>query len=199
MGFVKDIATRYHLIIIASIHQPSTRVYELFDKIMLLSEGRTQFFGGIGEVASYFAGLGHPIPEHMNPAEHLLEITNTDFSLEATSTQSQADMLHESWLSSPNRRELLARIEVNSTTSRLTTTIQARRKNDWYLIATLVRRAFLKSRRDVIAYGVRVAMYIALALMMGTIWLRLGNHQSAIQAYQNAIVSLPNHLDTPFR
>lgn len=57
------------------------------------------------------------------------------------------------------------------------------------ILMTLVHRAFIKSYRDVVAYGIRIAMYMGLAIMMGTVWLRLKTDQSEIQPFINAIVS----------
>jgi len=51
----------------------------------------------------------------------------------------------------------------------------------------LVHRSFIKSHRDIVAYGIRIAMYLGLAIMMGTVWLRLSPTQSNIQAFTNAI------------
>ena len=52
---------------------------------------------------------------------------------------------------------------------------------------TLMHRSFIKSYRDIVAYGIRIAMYLGLAIMMGTVWLRLSPTQSNIQAFTNAI------------
>jgi hypothetical protein len=54
----------------------------------------------------------------------------------------------------------------------------------------LMRRAIVKSYRDVFTYGVRYAMYLGLAIMMGTVWLRLKTTEAYIQSFINAIVSL---------
>lgn len=53
----------------------------------------------------------------------------------------------------------------------------------------LLHRLFIKSYRDIVAYWIRFAMYIGLAIMMGTVWLRLHTDQRDIQAYINALVS----------
>ena len=51
----------------------------------------------------------------------------------------------------------------------------------------LLYRLSLKSSRDVIAYGVRLAMYMGLAHMMGTVWLRLDKNQDKIEPSINAM------------
>ncbi|KAJ9120705.1 hypothetical protein QFC22_002636 [Naganishia vaughanmartiniae] len=63
--------------IIASIHQPSSRLYQSFDTVLLLSEGKPLYFGPGGATpASYFASKGYPCPEGYNIADHLLEIAS---------------------------------------------------------------------------------------------------------------------------
>jgi ABC-type multidrug transport system ATPase subunit len=42
---VKNVACRHRMIVIASIHQPNWESFELFDKLMLLAQGRTMYFG----------------------------------------------------------------------------------------------------------------------------------------------------------
>jgi ABC-type multidrug transport system permease subunit len=58
----------------------------------------------------------------------------------------------------------------------------------WFAIVTaLIHRNFIKSYRDIIAYGIRIGMYMGLAVMMGTVWLRLEASQDNLQAFTNAI------------
>ena len=57
--------------------------------------------------------------------------------------------------------------------------IQAIEDNFPIILMTLVHRSFVKSYRDIVAYGIRVAMYTGLAIMMGTVWLRLQDRSSS--------------------
>lgn len=61
--------------VIASIHQPSSALYNAFSQVLLLSRGKQLYFGPGGDApADYFARLGLPCPAHYNVADHLLEI-----------------------------------------------------------------------------------------------------------------------------
>ena len=52
-GFIFDlIFDSVQLVIIASIHQPSSATFQQFDKLCLLSGGKTCYFGPITEAAS---------------------------------------------------------------------------------------------------------------------------------------------------
>ena len=77
------------MIVIASIHQPSTSTFALFDKLLLLSGGKTQYFGPVHAVGKYFDDAGHSIPQHTNPAEFVLELLNVDFGHDREQVQSR--------------------------------------------------------------------------------------------------------------
>ena len=185
VSYLRTVARRYNLLVVASIHQPSTATFQLFDKLLLLSQGKTCYYGPVTKVPSYFESSGFPIPLHTNPAEHLLSITNKDFSQDSEEAQKQLDSIHSIWkeyhhtaLLIPEQEEtkIIAASEDKSTGP-----------NTFIITVTLLHRMFIKSYRDVVAYGIRIAMYIGLAIMMGTVWLRLDTDQASIQPFINAI------------
>ncbi|KAL7563239.1 hypothetical protein ACA910_015731 [Epithemia clementina (nom. ined.)] len=69
MKEIVRVAREERLIILCTIHQPSTKVYQGFDQIMLLSRGRTAYMGNVDEAESYFESIGHTLPPSTNPAE----------------------------------------------------------------------------------------------------------------------------------
>jgi ABC-type multidrug transport system ATPase subunit len=61
MNFVRNIAKKHKVLVIASIHQPSTTTFELFDKLMLMSKGKVVYNGAVKGVGDYFAGMGYEV------------------------------------------------------------------------------------------------------------------------------------------
>ncbi|KAL5519561.1 SNQ2_2 [Sanghuangporus vaninii] len=64
--------------ILCTIHQPSSLLFEGFDRLLLLERGgETVYFGDIGHdscvIREYFARYGAVCPPNMNPAEYMLE------------------------------------------------------------------------------------------------------------------------------
>jgi len=91
--------------VIATIHQPSYMIFEMFDELLLLAKGgKTVFFGDLGEkcanLVDYFETLGaSPIEAGQNPANWMLSvITEEDSScnyIEAfKSSQSCIEMMN---------------------------------------------------------------------------------------------------------
>lgn len=59
--------------IICTIHQPSSEVFELFDKVVFLAQGRVAFHGIPHEAVLFFSTCGHMLPDHTNPADHYID------------------------------------------------------------------------------------------------------------------------------
>jgi ABC-type multidrug transport system ATPase subunit len=157
MKYIRQVAKQHNLIIIASIHQPSTTTFQLFDQLMLLSEGRTCYFGATSAVQGYFERIGRPIPLHINPAEYLLDLVNSDFGNDNSSSGGSLGYVHEAWTASEERNALMSSIAtVGDTVSGFSS--EKSPKSTLALAWVLLHRNFIKSYRDFIAYETRVFM-----------------------------------------
>jgi len=65
---------------ICTIHQPSSYVFQLFDRLLVLAKGRICYFGRANDALRHFASIGYPSPPGINPAEFMIHITNADFA-----------------------------------------------------------------------------------------------------------------------
>jgi ABC-type multidrug transport system ATPase subunit len=64
VGVLRSMASRGRTIL-ATIHQPSSLVYSLFDRVMFLAEGRVGFLGNTDTALAFFAELlSTRIPRH---------------------------------------------------------------------------------------------------------------------------------------
>lgn len=64
--------------VITTIHQPRSNIFEMFDYLLLLSEGRTMYFGPASDARTYFAGLNYVCPPHFNPADFFIDLLSVD-------------------------------------------------------------------------------------------------------------------------
>ncbi|XP_051133897.1 ABC transporter G family member 9-like [Andrographis paniculata] len=62
--------------VVMTIHQPSSRLFYMFHKVLLLSEGNPLYFGKGSGAMDYFAGIGFSPSVAMNPADFLLDLAN---------------------------------------------------------------------------------------------------------------------------
>ena len=61
---------------VTTIHQPSSRLFHKFDKLILLGKGSLLYFGKAPEAMVYFSSIGCSPLIAMNPAEFLLDLAN---------------------------------------------------------------------------------------------------------------------------
>merc|ERR1711970_97783 len=62
--------------IVTTIHQPSSRIYQMLDKLLLLGLGHLLFFGDASAATDYFATIGYTMPYGMNPADYFLDVAS---------------------------------------------------------------------------------------------------------------------------
>jgi ABC-type multidrug transport system ATPase subunit len=62
--------------IITTIHQPSSRLYQLLDKLMLLCDGHVMYYGKAHMAADWFHKLGFTLPYGTNVADFILDLAS---------------------------------------------------------------------------------------------------------------------------
>ncbi|CAM9554685.1 unnamed protein product, partial [Ectocarpus sp. 13 AM-2016] len=61
--------------VLCSLHQPRPRVFNLLDRVILLSGGRVAYSGRPGDAEAFFRSVGRPFPRHQpHPADAMLTL-----------------------------------------------------------------------------------------------------------------------------
>jgi hypothetical protein len=76
---LRGISTTFDIPIVATIHQPSSEMWNLFTILLLLSHGETIYFGPSDMAIKHFSENGHTCPQYSNPADYFLSLINLDF------------------------------------------------------------------------------------------------------------------------
>uniref|UniRef100_A0A2N9F4X3 ABC transporter domain-containing protein n=1 Tax=Fagus sylvatica TaxID=28930 RepID=A0A2N9F4X3_FAGSY len=175
--------------VIASIHQPSSEVFELFSNLCLLSTGMTVYFGPVSKAEEFFASNGFPCPALRNPSDHFLRTINKDFDADiiqelggTTSTEEVINILVKSYMSSGTFQEVQQL--VSNICQQKGETLEKKRSQASFITQchVLTRRSFVNMYRDLGYYWLRLAIYIALCLCVGTIFYDVGFTFGSIQA-----------------
>lgn len=77
LQLLQNLAKQHRKTIITSIHQPSSRVFFSFDKLMMLAEGNVVFFGTPKQSLSYLRGINMACPDGYNAADHWMDLAVT--------------------------------------------------------------------------------------------------------------------------
>ncbi|KAK7196186.1 ATP-binding cassette protein subfamily G, member 6 [Novymonas esmeraldas] len=66
--------SRSGVAVVFSIHQPRSRIYEVFDRVLLLNGvGEEAYFGPAADALGFLAEIGLPSPPQSNPADYLID------------------------------------------------------------------------------------------------------------------------------
>ncbi|KAJ1985784.1 hypothetical protein H4R33_003763 [Dimargaris cristalligena] len=87
---VKSLCRARHIGVLMTIHQPSAKIFNLFDKVILLCKGDVVYAGPVAESVDYFARLGYVCAQHENPADFFLDLITLDHTNSERLAKSQA-------------------------------------------------------------------------------------------------------------
>ncbi|CAL0323868.1 unnamed protein product [Lupinus luteus] len=188
--------------VIASIHQPSSEVFELFDQLYLLSGGKTVYFGQASEAYEFFAQAGFPCPALRNPSDHFLRCVNSDFD-KVKSTLKGSMKLRFEGSDDPidkittaeairtlldfyrtSQQSYAARQKVDEISKVKGTVLDAGGSQASFFMQSyiLTKRSFINMSRDFGYYWLRLVIYIVVTLCIGTIYLNVGTGYNSILA-----------------
>ncbi|GAA5850639.1 hypothetical protein JCM9279_006370 [Rhodotorula babjevae] len=201
VAFLQRLAHEHGVLVICTVHQPAYETFSLFDRLLLLARGKVMFDGPTIDLDRYLVDIGSPTPEHVNPVDQVIDVVSTDFLPAPTSSGSSekaapsptgshlapnhtyptadehVDGLAATWTAWAARNDLVR----SPSSSRvgdedLHVKQHGRAAALVGLRKTLVlsHRNVLNYARNVLAYGIRLGMYIGMAFLLATIWVNLG-------------------------
>ncbi|KAG6742641.1 hypothetical protein POTOM_053562 [Populus tomentosa] len=187
--------------VIASIHQPSSEVFQLFSNLCLLSSGKTVYFGPASAANEFFALNSFPCPPLQNPSDHFLNTINKDFEKDleqglddAIPTQEVINILVKSYKSSDYWQQV--QVKVEEICKEPFEALESRRDHAGFLTQSLVltKRSFVNMFRDLGYYWLRLAIYVGLGYGLSSIYHDLGSSYGSIQARGSLLMFVSTFL-----
>ncbi|CAG9314061.1 unnamed protein product [Blepharisma stoltei] len=193
--------------IITTIHQPSSGVFNKFDRLVLMSEGNIVYQGQQSESRKYFAGLGYKCPKLMNPADYFMRLLHVVDRRNLSKEESEKlKILVEEYSSKEPENQLVNSSELEH----LANKSFARPSTIFEQFWLLLKRANINSRRNPIFGRVKYLQVIVLAVLLDLTYNSIGTSYSSIQdrngvlflltmtaatfGNQNACLSFPSEL-----
>ena len=184
MQALKDMAARNGRLIVSVIHQPRSSIFELFDQLLLLSQGRLMYLGDAKSAVGHFHHTGFVCPKLLNPADYFLDVLSPDTrspELEKTASE-RISILCDAW-----ERHAQPVIEHDAAAEQLELVLRLRvdaafdRRKFVRTLRLLAWRALVEQARDLPTLGVRLTFSTFFALLIGGIYSDTGYDQTAIQ------------------
>uniref|UniRef100_A0A7S3A343 Probable ATP-dependent transporter ycf16 n=1 Tax=Rhodosorus marinus TaxID=101924 RepID=A0A7S3A343_9RHOD len=164
--------------VILSIHQPSSQIYALFDRLMLLRDGRTVYFGPGANVLTFFASAGYACPFGYNPADFFMSLISKGKEANGTEPAESAEMVlaaleYQRKAATPVSTALAGeQYEVEN--SMLVTKDRSRKYPvSWFTqFSTLLGRS-IKQRRGTIIESLAMIKYLTVTFLFCVLWFRM--------------------------
>ncbi|ERM94760.1 hypothetical protein AMTRI_Chr03g144040 [Amborella trichopoda] len=173
--------------VVTTIHQPSSRLYHMFDKVVVLSEGAPIYHGQASVAMGYFAAVGFSTPVAMNPADFLLDLANgippskidSEDQGEGNSLEEQDPKLVHQLLISAYNENISPRLKAElrstpSTPNQYSVACRSRVEEEWGTswweqVRVLLKRG-LKERKHEAFSGLRIFQVTTVSILSGLLW-----------------------------
>uniref|UniRef100_A0A0U9HYG8 Putative ABCG protein n=1 Tax=Chrysomela populi TaxID=154003 RepID=A0A0U9HYG8_CHRPP len=169
--------------IICTIHQPNARVYETFDHIYMMSNGKCVYQGASTKTVDFLAACGFQCPLYHNPADFIIEVVKGDYG-DHTDLLSKI-ALEEKWSRTQSIKPCyesdepcntslvypLERIDCNKMPS------------EWTRFFVLLRRYRVQLYRDWTISQLKILLHLLVGLFLGLAYQNSG--QDANKAVSN--------------
>ncbi|XP_042496053.1 ABC transporter G family member 26 [Macadamia integrifolia] len=170
--------------VITTIHQPSSRMFHMFDKLLLISEGYPVYYGKARDSVEYFSSLRF-IPEiAMNPAEFILDLATgqvNDISVPQDLLTPRGTPEFEREVVKYLQRKYKVEVEpiekgenhrTRNTPEHLQLAIQVKKDwtMSWWEQFTIISKRTFKARSRDYFDKLRLAQALGVAVLLGLLW-----------------------------
>ncbi len=187
MEAMKAVAANGRLVI-SVIHQPRSSIFKMFDDLLLLSLGRTIYFGKAAAAAAHFRTSANlTCPPLFNPSDFFLDILSPDFRTKAKEEFTLKRIADMADIWSRSEKKLIEDETLGRVYNELELVPDVPTCFEKFDSTRLVRnfkllcwRAATEQLREIPTMVIKIVVTIIFALIIGGIFQNLGYEQAAI-------------------
>lgn len=171
--------------ILATIHQPSSATFNLFDRLLLLSEGRTAFLGTTKQAISFFNKVDYPCPVNYNPADHYVH-TLAIIPGNEEECKAKAMAICDAFAEQSERKESITPSTSGQDNDEVYTK-QSYKVGFGKQLTSVLWRSWKANQREPFVSTLRIAQAIVIALIAGLVYLDQDLNQAGVTNMNGAM------------
>ncbi|KAF3647225.1 ABC transporter G family member 21 [Capsicum annuum] len=176
--------------VVMTIHQPSSRLFYMFHKVLLLTEGNPLYFGRGEDAMGYFSGIGFSPLVAMNPSDFMLDLSNGILSdnprLFLDAPREDPALIKQTLVSAfktnleENLKEQLQEFDIHQVAEKLHEKKLNQWLNTWWQQFSVLFRRGMKERKHESFSNLKVGEVVAVAFLCGSLWWKSNNIQDQV-------------------
>ncbi|XP_069702594.1 ATP-binding cassette sub-family G member 1-like isoform X1 [Periplaneta americana] len=172
--------------VVCTIHQPSSRLFEMFDDLYILAEGQCLYNGAVNDMTSVFEEAGFQCPKYYNRADFAIEVAcrerganieklvaKNEKEAFANEKEDPDGVIGEQTTMLRPSLHTAVQVAADSLGSRYPISV-------WRQICVLLRRSVLCTVRDLHLAQLRLAAHVVVGLFLGGVYYGIGDEASKV-------------------
>uniref|UniRef100_A0A8D3E4Y7 ATP-binding cassette sub-family G member 8 n=1 Tax=Scophthalmus maximus TaxID=52904 RepID=A0A8D3E4Y7_SCOMX len=172
---------RGNRLVLLSVHQPRSDIFQLFDLVVLLSSGSAVYCGAARDMVPYFTALGFPCPRYCNPSDFYVDLISVD----RRSPEQEAECLERVRILAGQFMEKVRDTDnyVKAEGAEVITISKQRNRLPGRLhqFTILIRRHMYNDFRDLVTLLVHGLEALLMSLLVGCLYYGAGEERLSIQ------------------
>ncbi|KAL4475161.1 hypothetical protein ABPG74_001857 [Tetrahymena malaccensis] len=163
ISILKDFAKIKQKTVIMSIHSPNTDIWNLFDNVNLMVQGKFIYQGPREQIISHFSKIGFQCPKYICPGDYLMQYmthSERNDALLPSLLEGYEMYLKDDIDNTIDKNLLRDDIPLKSTTTTFL-----------YQVSKIAKRTFISTKRDPMLLKSRVIQTIIISLFIGLVYL----------------------------
>ncbi|KAK4008494.1 hypothetical protein OUZ56_013633 [Daphnia magna] len=206
VAVLRDIAKTGRTVV-ATIHQPSTRLLDQFDQLYIVAGGSCMYQGPVNSLIPYLQSMNLQCPDHHNPADFAIDVASGEYGdvvfrlisgiengrsiyQDNSSTSCVPSTSHDTEVDEVDETDFMINSHLRT---------NKRGKNELSYgapfhtqVAVLLRRTWRTIWREQILTTMRLTLHVCIAILIGLLYWQIGDDAHAI--YNNAGMLFFNHI-----